>query len=294
MRKEIESKIVEAIKERMGDKAEVTTTEVIKNNDMKLTGVVIRENGAKVSPTIYIDGFLSEIIDGDMTVEEAVESILDTYEEHKVPDCFDGFLSRLNKEDLLNNVEYQLVNREKNKERLEQIPYEEYLDLALIYRYRVSDVEDGAAYLTVTHDLAKKLDITEEELTEAARKNEESKEYKVFTMASILAELMGVPEEMLAQGGPQMYVASNESKLNGASAMLNVKWFRELADKVEDDLYILPSSIHELIMVPASQMETEELREMVASVNATEVKDDEVLSNTVYTYSRETDEIKVA
>ena len=294
MRKEIESKIVEAIKERMGDNTEVTMTEVIKNNDMKLTGVVIREDGAKVSPTIYIDGFLSEITDGDMTVEEAVESILDTYEEHKAPDGIEEFLSRLNKEELLNNVEYQLVNREKNRERLEQIPYEEYLDLALIYRYRVSDVEDGAAYLTVTRDLAKKLDITEEELAEAARKNEESKEYKVVTMASVIAELMGVSEEMLAQGGPQMYVASNESKLNGASAMLNVKWFRELADKVEDDLYILPSSIHELIMVPASQMETEDLREMVASVNATEVSENEILSNTVYRYNREEDEIKVA
>ena len=92
-----------------------------------------------------------------------------------------------------------------------------------------------------------------------------------------------------------MYVCSNTSKINGAGVIFYDGLLRKFADKVDSDFYILPSSIHETLFIPdTGDMDIEYLRDMVRTVNATEVAPDEILSDNVYYYNRLTDRVEMA
>ena len=127
----------------------------------------------------------------------------------------------------------------------------------------------------------------------------------VMSMASVMMDLLSdrmddeysseffdmvVSEDMVP-----MYVCSNNQKLNGAGVILYKDLLKQFAEKTGSDFYILPSSIHETLLVPVSdQMEVEALRSMVREVNATQVAPEEVLSDNVYIYRREDDKISLA
>lgn len=234
--------IVEKVKERMS--CDVIAMDVPKNNGMK-KAIAIREKRVRIVPTIYIDDMISEIIAHKLTVESAVEEIINIYIKNKEPEGIADIVSKLSKETILQDVQYQLINKEQNKDRLEEIPYKEFLDLAALYRTILQRTEEGNAGI-----------VSEDE----------------------------VP----------MYMCSNKSGINGATIMLETKYFRELAEKLESDLYILPSSISEVIAIPISAGDLESLKEMVKSINGTEVAAEEVLSDTVYKYIREEDKIIIA
>ena len=92
-----------------------------------------------------------------------------------------------------------------------------------------------------------------------------------------------------------MYVLSNKDKVFGASVMIYTKYLKSLADFVRNDLYVLPSSIHELIAIPAAEhIDTRDLLAMVREVNETEVSDADYLNDNVYVYRRATDTIEIA
>ena len=92
-----------------------------------------------------------------------------------------------------------------------------------------------------------------------------------------------------------MYVCTNTAKLNGAGVILYQELLQEFADRIGSDFYILPSSIHETLLIPANgDMDLEYLRDMVRTVNRTEVAEDEVLSDSVYRYNRLLDRVELA
>ena len=79
--------------------------------------------------------------------------------------------------------------------------------------------------------------------------------------------------------------------INGAAAILNDTARQEIAEKL-GDFYVLPSSIHEVMIVPKSTGRSlEELELMVRSVNSSEVEPDEVLSDHVYEYDAKEHEL---
>lgn len=106
--------------------------------------------------------------------------------------------------------------------------------------------------------------------------------HTITPMRSILAEIMGVPEEMMPEDNPPMYVCSNKSRVYGAGAMLDKNLLHKISDMTRaKQLIIFPSSIHECIVVPF--METVD-PDMVREINATQLKEEEVLSNNTFVY----------
>ena len=277
--------MVEKLKERMN--CDVVAMDVPKNNGIK-KAIAIREKGVRIVPTIYIDDMISEIIDHKLTVESAVEKIIDIYIKNKEPEGIADIVSKLSKETILQGVQYQLINKEQNKNRLEEIPYKEFLDLAALYRTILQRTEEGNAGIVINNKLCEVYGISQEELEAAAKRNMEKETFKVASMAEVLG-FVDIPVDEVP-----MYVCSNKSGINGATIMLETKYFRELAEKLESDLYILPSSISEVIAIPISAGDLESLKEMVKSINGTEVAAEEVLSDTVYKYIREEDKIIIA
>lgn len=251
----------------------------------------------------------------DVVLDEVYETIRESVD--KTPEVLKSENIRLEK--MPDNVVLQLVNTEQNQAMLENVPHREFEDLSIIYRWTVGFTNDGIYSTIVTNEMAEKVGLDEEELYQLAKDNTgRLLPAQVMSMSDVVVEMMvqemmnSMPQELLeqfgdksmddieehirektmeeiAQDGPcPMYVIRNTERSFGAVQML----FHENLDKVSelshDDLYILPSSVHEVISIPVMGCDAQELADMVVSVNSEEVRLEERLSNQVYYYdSRE-------
>lgn len=171
MRNTIVRELVEAVKEVAGEVYQVRTNEVRKNNGVVLQAVVIREEGESVSPAIYIDKFIEDIKKQEVTVAEVAEKIFGMYEENRKPELGATVSDLTKKEFILGHVEYQLVNADRNAERLQGVPSKKIADLAALYRTVISNDERGTASYIVSDEMMKNAGISIEELDEAADRN---------------------------------------------------------------------------------------------------------------------------
>jgi len=291
MGNEIVKELVNEVKRVVGDNYNVEEKIVTKNNDTKLYAVVISEEGKGVSPVIYVDEYLNKISDGVMTLLEGAKEILTIFESAKPSTCPSG-QDFLNKEFILSYVEYQLINLALNKDLLEATPHKEFLDLAVVYRVFVNFGEESGSFLMDNRTL-ENLKISETEIDKAAKVNTLK---AGFVKTSMYEMIKGVPLSMEAEESPEqeMFVLTNIRKLYGSNILLYPNELKDVADRINDDLYILPSSVHELITVPASFGSCEDLKKTVRNVNDTVLVSDEILSYSVYRYSRKVGSIEIA
>lgn len=292
MREELMNKIVEAVKEKVGTECKVQHREVKKNNGLVLQAIEIWEPGTTETVEIYIDGLLDRVESGDTGLQEAAREVIRIHKEYYSNE-FTDIVRRIDKRYVLANATYQLVNAEKNRERLSDMPYRDFLDLAVIYRVNVGENGSGTTSFAVGNAICKKYGINDAELERAARRNTERKGFRTWSFDSIIAEITGIPE-VDGEGEYPMWVISNSQKINGAAVMLYEGYFDILARRIESDLYILPSSIHEVIVVPVNGMEKDEWRTMVSIVNSSEVPEHEILSENVYRYCRKENRVVIA
>ena len=209
---------------------------------------------------------------------------------------------------LKDKVFFSLINAEQNRELLNTVPHREFEDLAIVYRWNIGSDSMGTYTNLVNNDLAKKEGLTENDLYKAANKNtKELFPVLVKNMNEVISEIIfgdselsGEMEEefkevmMETQDERSMYVITNESKLFGAASMLYEEPLHELAEKIGSDLYILPSSIHEVIAVSADFGSPDELAKMVYEINMDQVDINDRLSNQVYCYDKDLRTLRLA
>lgn len=293
MRKEMMNRMAEAIKENFGTECKVQFQDVEKNNGLVLKAVIIREPGMTVSPTVYIDEVLDRLTSGDIDIRKAAQDIVNIYRNCRGKGDFEKIVSCLSGQGILEGVTYQIINAEKNERRLAGMPHKKFLDLAAVYRVIVGEDEMGMTSFLVSNGLMEHYGLDEEDLDTAARMNTERQGFQAASMESILAEIIGEPEDEIKTGCP-IWVLTNTKKVNGAAVMLYPEIFKNLADGIKSDMYVLPSSIHEIIAIPDSGAEPEELKSMVGAVNSSEVSEDEFLSGNVYKYIRRENRLVIA
>ena len=167
------------------------------------------------------------------------------------------------------------------------------------------NVDDrGIQSTNVTNGLAKRLGMNEEQLFKCAAENTRRiLPPKIRNMNDVMKDMFlrdGMPEEiaeMMISEVPQeqtLWVISNDRGINGAVTMLYENELHELAENLESDLYILPSSVHEVLAVSTELTEPEELAQMVAEVNMQKVALEERLSNQVYHYDKDLRKLTLA
>lgn len=194
---------------------------------------------------------------------------------------------------------FKLINYEQNKNLLQKIPHIKILDLAIIFNCLVDADETGNATILIYNQHLSLWNITKDDLYHLAMKNTPALlTYELRDMSDVLIELMaGVPCNSMKEEFEYMvptYVLSNKSKLNGSGCIFYHNLLHNLCEKLECDLYILPSSIHEVILIPAYDHDSyDELTSMVKEVNSTQLSKEEILSDHVYFYSRETGQISM-
>lgn len=302
----------EAIKagfEEAHPECSVMVHKVTKNNDLVLTGISIRSREVNIAPTIYMDDYYNDYKNGRPVMEiiSEIENIYDTY---KLEHNFD-VNSITDFSHVQDKICYKLVNRDKNKELLSDAPYIQFHDLAIIFYVIVSEDSDRTGTVTVRNNLMEMWGNPDINELYRIAKNNTQKRYKgsVFNMIEIMGEIIShnvdniepnIVDDFFEMNFTYednmipMFVATNSKKVNGAGVILYEGLLKTFAEKIGSDFYILPSSIHEVIFVPANgDMDVRYLIQMVKEVNATEVSPSEVLSDNVYKYHADTDFVEM-
>ena len=273
-----------------GEGGNITINHVIKNNGCEMDGLVIMEKGKDIAPTIYLDSFYELYTNGE-NIKNIIRQIEVIYEQNKNNVTFDVNILK-HFDTIKDKIVYKVVNYRSNEKLLEQVPHKRILDLAVVF-YCLLDNEYGrSATALIYNNNLKNWNVTIDDVYKAALKNTPDLLHSKISSMAALFEKCGVnvdgEEVDLKDYVPSdMYVLTNESKLNGAACILYENVLYDFAQKLGADLYILPSSVHEVILLPKlSMFEKDELVNMVKEVNTEGVSADEVLSDHVYEYNR--------
>ena len=282
--------IVDLLQERMGDAYEIRVLHVTKNNDVEQTGIAITRQEDSIFPTIYLEGLYQEYREGEM-LGVLVERIINCHEEQSMALELDmDFFRDYGR--VKDRIFYKLVSLEKNKKFLRDAPHLRWHDLAIVFYYELEKdmVEGGSITIKRQHMLMWKQNA--ESLYRTARRNTKRDMPELLvSMGELISEMTGV--SVREDDATPMYVLTNQEKRFGASAMLYSEKIGQLAERFGCDVLILPSSVHEVLLIPDDHIrEYAFYRQMVAEVNRTQVEPEEVLSYGLYRYCRKEAEIE--
>ena len=267
-----------------------------------LDGITLVGSGAgrSVSPTLYINHMYEHYLETE-NLQEVLQSAARRMDMafKEMPEVGD-----VNLEGAKDNIVFQVINTLQNEDMLRDMPHREFQDLSIIYRWVVKVDENGIQSSAIRNNLAEQLGMNEEQLFKCAVENTR----RIFpptvkSMNDVIREMFisdGMPAEvadMMIGEMPEdkmMWVISNYRGINGAGSMLYEDNLHKLAMKLETDLYILPSSVHECIAVSTNVGDPYELAEMVSEINMGQVALEDRLSNQVYHYDKDARRLTLA
>lgn len=301
---DFKTEIVEAMKEKYSAE-NVQTTEIIKNNDVVLTGLTVNvlATRAAVCPTIYLEHLYEEYENG-VEMDEIIKKAECTFEEHSECSNETGdFVKKvLDFEAIKGFILPYIVNKEMNEKLLQSVPSRQFLDLSIVYKIHLNNDLSNIGFILVKDHIMKAWGVTEEQLYETAMKNLCAVECPLSTpnlidMTDIVLETarefhssdkeMEEINSAISGLEENMWVVTNRCKLYGASILLNSEYMRNLYKKFDKPMYIIPSSIHEIILTSEEGGSTEGLNEMITEVNSGHVQREEILSNHCYLLTRD-------
>ena len=320
---DVRERVEEMIQEDIPD-CIVTVRNVVKNNSVKRKALSFVVKDEKATPTIYLREFYEDYKEGRY-LEDICEEIIDIYKRG-----LNRFKTEIDMEDFTDyskvkdQIFMKLINQEMNERLLKDVPWREYLDLGIVYYVAVSSDECSATVL-IHNEHLDHWGIDEKELYDIAYSNTLSKrKATILEMKEIIKDMIierftgstdilaedveydGKTKEEIEymineeierverQKPMDMYVLTNDIKTNGAICMMYPNVLKDFAEEQELDLFVIPSSIHEVILVPKKSGSAKRLNEILNDVNKNSLDTVEILSNKVYSYERATDELKIA
>ena len=183
----------------------------------------------------------------------------------------------------------KLVNTERNESLVEQSISKEFLDLSAVVRVVLKMDKKGMASMALSKGDAEILGMTEEEIYAAALANTlRLFPPKLMNLGRYVEMRIGA-ELPLGEDEVTTYILTNQKEVDGAIYFMSPEVVGAIAEALEDDLYILPSSVNEVLLIRASELEdgVDELKEMVRDANETVVAEKDILSYNVYHYDKE-------
>ncbi len=265
---------------------------VLKNNDTVYDGLVILDPLLNISPTIYLNPYFGRYLEG-VPLEDIYDDIIKTYHKYLPQEDFDiSFFCDYEKAQ--EHIIMKLVNAKRNKELLQQVPHILVYDLALLFLCSVGNFTNEFSTILIHNHHLEHWNVTVEDLYEMAQINTPK------LLAPRLDNLHDVFEHITNEDLPFLdelscSILTNHLKIYGATVIVYPELLREIAEIYEDDLIIIPSSIHETLVIPNKNMppehSIEHINTMIQDVNETHLLDTEILSDHVYYYNREHMEI---
>lgn len=288
-----------------GEEVEVNLHKVPKNNGVVLDAITVMKKGSHVTPTLYLGDFYEYCFSDSIEAIAAkiIELSMSCDIEKMVPQNY--FVTY---DSVKDHICFKLIHYEKNKEFLKTVPHKRFLDLAIVF-YCIADEEflNRATILIRNADM-ERWGISKEELFKKAAENTPKLLPWRFVSVQCVVEgfILEGPKEAMSviekaseivpkrKDSVQMYVLTNQEKYLGAACILYPGLLASIAKKFDNDLYILPSSVHECIVMPKSKWYTkEDLSDMVQEINEREVEETEILADHVYFYDHVSNEMKL-
>lgn len=280
------------VEEKAAGEFKVQVHDTVKNNGTRLTGIVaVKGNGG---PCVYLDECYKEYQDGKMQYGEIVDEVFCQLADNR--NALQGIdIEKFKKwENIQGNVRAKLVNTKRNQEQLKTVPHRMFLDLTVVYYVMVIERGEEIGMFLIHHGHMEAWGKDEEALYQTAMKNMRvDGDADFFSMETLIKQICGtLPTDRWQDTG--MYILTNRRKRFGASELLDKGTLRMMADQMGDGFIVLPSSIHECIVLrPRVPSKYEDLAYMVRAVNDAEVSEEDRLSNHVYAYSQNEDMLKI-
>ena len=292
--------ILREIRVRADGAFQVKKHDVTQNNNVKQTGITVMKEGVDIEPCVYLDELYREYESDGMKFDEIVDKVYRMILkcEEDTPD-FDmsGFQSW---ETVHGDIYPKLVNAKQNKELLEKIPHRNFMDLAVVYYAIARDqAQEDIGTILIYNGHMEIWGQEEENLYQTAMRNMRADgEADFVTLESVVKHILrGITlpdEESKDLRSKNMYILTNHSRRFGAAEILDKKTLRTIADQIGDRFIVLPSSVHETIVLPPKEeAEYGRLADMVREVNDTQIDVEERLSDHVYVYSRDEEMLKI-
>lgn len=287
-------KATKAVSSRCGEGCEVIVRPITKLNGVVWHGMSIKGEGKRVVPTVYLEDFFEEYNRG-MTLSTVTDRIYEILlSGNDVEDVNVDFFSDYKQ--VKNRLGIKLVNAAANSELLKDVPHKRFLDLAIVCYVAVRDQTIGSGSILVHNNHIMMWGISEREVIFDAIENVSRIEPgKLIKITDMLKEMLddnsdtdSIMEDMINERQCSLFVLTNESRSFGASVLIYKGMLESIARSIESDYYVIPSSIHEVLVIPADNVtDYETLNRMVQEVNNTQLTPMEILSDHVYLYSRD-------
>ena len=305
--------LTEEISRRSGEEIEISFRDMQSNNDIHAEAIMLGSGYGKFLPSIDMNILYQEYGKG-VSVRHLAKLLIHQYQEvqkkYSIPGDFFASYERVS-----GRIYCKLVSRAQNAKLLAEVPNCSWADLAVIVYYRMEPTLFEGGTITIQREHLHRWGVDSEELFRNAWENTASAMHPVLRpLSNVLSELEkeegAVHEEESAsykddaeygenaEYGEEteseednrrcpLYILTNQDKCYGAISIAIPGEAEMIAENIRSDYYVLPSSIHECLILPDDgSYKTEFLNELVRSVNDTQVDPSEVLSDHVYHYSR--------
>lgn len=278
------------LQEKLGKNVTIRPHSALKNNNIMLQGLSIMKQECNIAPLIYLNYFYDAYKRGKPLSEIEAELFVQYQELRQTQSLDMSFFTDWNQ--VKERVIFRLVSYERNKELLKNIPHIPFLDLAIIFYVFLGTVSSDTAVIPLQNHCLELWNLSLDELYQTALQNTPCLLKPVLhRMSDFLNANLGDDVSAGFDHGVPIYILTNEYSANGAGCILYKDLLKTYAEQLECDFYVLPSSIHETLLVPCAHGSKEELSAIVKSINATQVSKEEILSYHVYCYSRENNRI---
>ena len=277
------------LQENLGESYKVEIQQVRKNNDVLLCGLTIHSKETNIIPTIYLEAFY-ELYKNDMPMEKIITKIFKTYQESLPKENIDmNFFKDFEK--VKDRIVYRLIHGERNKELLKDIPHIPFWDLAICFSYAFHSDELGDGMILIHNDHVENWNVNHSRLMQLAEVNTPRLFPAAFYGINEVLKQMHVDIDLSECVEEQLYVLTNQKKIYGAASILYPGTLSFVAEQLKSDFYILPSSIHEVLILRKErfqemQQEGKYLHKIIRDINYVELAAEEVLSDYPYFYDR--------
>ncbi len=278
-------KAVEGLLREQQPDIRVKTESFARNNGVIGDVLILTKENLRETPAVYLEDLYRDYKKGK-SLEELAADICRIYQDCQGRSGFDPekFLDYTHVQE---RIIYRLVNREKNRELLEQVPYLPFLDLAILFCYLTEENAQGSGTILIRWEHLQQWSVDVDRLWDDAYRN---------TPKLCKVELFEI-EHYMRQAGllvgpetaePSFYILTNRQQCYGAAAILYPQVLKHFGERIQKAFYVLPSSVHEVILVPEKEgMDSESFHEIVKEANQVAVREEEFLADHAYFYEPE-------
>lgn len=278
--------LITFLQSRLEPDITLTRQTILKNNGVRLDAIILASARKSFGPVIYLEPLYENYKTG-ASVEAICRAVLSSLD-HCPPFSPDACFQMQELESMKERIAFRIISRKNNEELLKDVPWIPFLDLAVVFFLHLASTDDGRITALIHNRLSRLWGVSADRLFSYARLNTPSLNPAAITR---IEELLSAPASVLPPKDlpslPSFYVLSGRNCLYGASCMLYDGVLKNFAERMAADLIILPSSIHEVLLIPDRHLlDYDSLCSMVRDINAGEVPREDVLSDHIYLYTR--------